>query len=131
MDEHQLEKAFQVLGQLQKLDHRSTKISSLIKLAEQKLELCKIVFEDDDSAGDEDDSEIEESELSWSLWRAAVWAVQQLISQAEEETQSRPGCLPLDPSDCELMGLAFNLRDAAMEGYWLYRTKLDRKREGE
>jgi len=38
MDEYQLEKAFQVLGQLQKLDHRSTKISSLIKLAEQKLE---------------------------------------------------------------------------------------------
>ncbi|MFN4865186.1 MAG: hypothetical protein ACK5GZ_02520 [Cyanobium sp.] len=130
MDEYQLEKAFQVLGRLQELDYRSTKISSLIELAEQKLELCKLIFKDDDSAGDEDDSEIEESEISWSAWHAAAWAIQQLISKAEEETQSRPGCLPLDPGDCELMGLVFNLRDAAMEGYWSYRTKLDRKREG-
>jgi|688.fasta_scaffold951154_1 hypothetical protein len=129
MDEYQLEKAFEILGQLRRLDIHSEKISSLIELVEQKLDLCRIVFKDDDNPAEECEVRIAESEITWSIWRAATWAVQQLISQAEEETRSRPGCLPLDPSDCELMGLAFNLRDATMEGYWLCETKLKRRRE--
>ena len=130
MDEYQLEKAFETLLKLRRLDFLSTRTAELIDLIQQKLDLCQILFEVDDDAQESGESETIESELPWLMWRAAVEVVQLLIVQAEEETQSSPGCLPADPKGCELMSLAYSLRRAVMEGCEFYGVRLKKKNGG-
>ena len=130
MDEYQLEKAFETLLKLRRLDFLSTRTAELIDLIQQKLDLCQVLFEVDDDAQESGESETIESELPWLMWRAAVEVVQLLIVQAEEETQSLPGCLPVDQKGCELMSLIFSLRRAAMEGCEFYGLRLKKKSGG-
>ena len=127
MDEYQLEKAFETLRKLRRLDFLSKRTADLIDIIERKLDLCQILFANDD---DTDEGEVVESELQWFSWRAAVEAIQRLIVQAEEETQSLPGCLPVDQKGCELMSLIFSLRRAAIEGCEFYGLRLKKKSGG-
>jgi hypothetical protein len=119
MDEHQLEQAFEVLAQLQALDSVSAQIASTVSLIEKSLDFCQEVFQNHSDLCEADDDNPFVAKLQCSVWRRTVEAVRLLIVQAEEETQSRPGCLPLDPKGCELMDLVFSLRHVVMENYAL------------
>jgi hypothetical protein len=114
MDDYQTEKALDLLGQLKKLDNLSLRITQTISLIDARLEVASLFHEC--------------SNLEHQLgkdWKINAWhrlseSVKLLLLQAEEETQSLPGCLPLDHGDCKLMELAFGLRGVVIEGYDFY-----------
>jgi len=127
MDEYQLEQASEVLAQLQELNSVSESVADAIELAVRKLDLYQTVFSRNDDVVQADEEEPTPSEITYSIWWGVVEAAQLLISHAEVETGARPGCLPLDPEGCELMGLAFAFRRVVMEGFGFYGLKLKRK----
>jgi hypothetical protein len=127
MDEYQLEKSFQALEQLRKPDFCSAKTSSLIEHVGQRLDSCKNLVIADDDASEYCMFWEAESVLPCLIWGGAVKAVKALVVHVEEETLSRPGCLPLDPKGCELMGLVFDLRQAVIEGYFLCEMRLSKR----
>jgi hypothetical protein len=126
MDEYQLEQASEVLAQLQELNSVSESVADAIELAARKLDLCQTLFSRNDDVVQADEEEPTPSEIAYSIWWGVVEAAQLLINHAEEETGARPGCLPLDPKGCELMGLAFAFRRVVMENFGLYGTKFGR-----
>jgi hypothetical protein len=126
MDEYQLEQASEVLAQLQGLNAVSARVAYAIELAARKLDLCQTVFSCNDDLVQADEEEPTTSEFAYRIWWGVVEAAQLLINHAEEETGARPGCLPLDPKGCELMGLAFAFRRVVMENFGLYGTKFGR-----
>ena len=127
MDEYQLEQASEVLAQLQELNSVSESVADAVELAARKLDLCQTLFSRNDDVVQADEEEPTPSEIAYSIWWGVVEAAQLLINHAEEETGARPGCLPLDPKGCELMGLAFAFRRVVMEGFGLYGSKIGRK----
>lgn len=126
MDQDQLEQAYEILGQLQRLDFVSIRIANTLDLVASRLDLCRSALRCDEDLDDDTLVEPSVTEFQYWMWHIAIEAAQLLIIQAEEETRSRPGCLPLDPLGCELMSLAFSLRWTVMGGYWLYGAKLAR-----
>lgn len=129
MDPDQLAQSYEILGQLQRLDLASIRIVSTLNLIASRLDLCRSAFVCDHDLDADALDESSATEFQYWTWQGAVKAAQLLIVQAEEETQSRPGCLPLDPMGCELMSLAFSLRWTVTGGYWLYEAKLARMKE--
>jgi hypothetical protein len=120
MGEYQLEIAIEALAHLRSLDGISAKIACTLDLIEKRLAICKTVFGRDVISDNEEEDDPSTTKLRYIIWMRAVEASQLLVAQAEEETRSRPGCLPLDHKACELMGLAYDLRWAVMEGISFY-----------
>lgn len=121
MDDYQIEKALDLLKQIQKLDNLSFRITQTISLIDTRLEVASLF----------DDCSNLEHQLNedWKIssWYRLIASVKLLLSQAEEETQALPGCLPSDHSDCKLMELAFGLRSAICEGYDFYVLRREAK----
>ena len=127
MDEYQLEQASEVFAQLQELNNVSESVAYAIELAARKLDLCQALLSRNEDVVQADAEDPTRSELAYRTWWDMVEAAQLLINHAEEETRARPGCLPLDPNGCELMGLAFAVRRVVMEGFGLCGSKIGRK----
>lgn len=118
MDAYQLECSQAALLELKNFNPISERVAYLIAIVERRLDICQVVFGGDAMGGAAFNSDTSSMhELLQLTWRATIEAVQLLITQVEQETQSRPGCLPADQEGCRLMSLLFRLRREVMEGY--------------
>jgi hypothetical protein len=50
-----------------------------------------------------------------TAWQRVIEAMRLAVLHAEQETLSRPGCLPEDYQACEMMGLVFCLWRAVLD----------------
>lgn len=118
MDAYQLERSQATLLELKNFNPISERVAELIAILERRLDMCQVVFGGDGMGGAAFKSDASSThELLQLTWQAAIEVVQLLITQLEQETQSRPGCLPADQESCRLMSLLLTLRGEVMEGY--------------
>lgn len=129
MDAYQLECSQAALVELKNFNPVSERVADLIAIVERRLNMCLVIFGADGMGGAAFNSDASSMhELPQLTWRATIEAVQLLITQVEQETQSRPGCLPADQEGCRLMSLLFRLRREVMEGYGFSHERLESNR---
>jgi hypothetical protein len=109
MDDYRIEEAFDIMAQIKGLESCSSPLLDALLLASERLELLRAL-----STGPNGKEALGRS---WRdlAWQRVIEATRLAELHAERETLSRPGCLPEDYPACEMMGLVFCLRRAALD----------------